>query len=130
MSDSDDQIRVRRPAIIRLKGLRVFSFDFFAVAVVPPIVHSLPWPLRHIENVIAENGHAFVEPDLDPVSAVPMKRHGDDANDDSERSERRTRLVRAHLRHRDFPAFVKFVEKPLHVGLPATGDRASGLNPV
>ena len=46
--------------------------------------------------------------------AVPIERHGDNADNHAERGENGTRLVRAHLCCGDLPTFGHFVEKSLH----------------
>ena len=46
-----------------VERLGVFGLDLFAVAIIPPVVHLFPRPLVDIENIVAEDGHAFVEAD-------------------------------------------------------------------
>src|SRR5206468_2622022 len=97
-----------------------FGLAFFAITIVPPVIDFSPRPLPDIEDVVAEDRHAFVEADLDSTDGGAHQRHGDDADNDTERGEGGTRQVRAHLRSGDFPAFAELVEKTSHPVVPGS----------
>jgi hypothetical protein len=43
--------------------------------------------LRDVEHIVAENGHAFVESNLDSTDRGSHQRHGDNPDDDAECGE-------------------------------------------
>src|SRR4029077_7105225 len=63
-----------------IQRVRVLGFDFLAIAIVPPVIDFSPRPLPNIENVIAEDRHAFVEADLDATNRGAHQGDGNDAN--------------------------------------------------
>ena len=83
----DHEIRIRRRSDDAVDRLGVLGLDLFTVAEVPPIIHLLPRPLRDVEHIVAENGHAFVESNLDSADRGSHQRHGDNPDDDAERGE-------------------------------------------
>src|SRR5262249_1733793 len=83
----DHEIRVRRRSDYAVDRVGVLGLDLFTVPVVPPIIHGLPWPLRDVEYIVAENGHAFVESHLNSGERGAHERHGDNPNNDAERGE-------------------------------------------
>src|SRR5437764_2298747 len=109
-----------------IECVRIFGLDFFAITIVPPVIDFSPRPLPDIEDVVAEDRHAFVEAGLDSTDGGAHQRHGDDADNDTERGEGGTRQVRAHLRSGDFPAFAELVEKTSHPVVPGS----TGCQPV
>ena len=84
----NDQLRVRCRFDHPVQSLGVFSFDFFSIAVVPPIIHWLPRPLRNVENVVAEHCHTFIETDGYPVHGSTHQCDGDNADNNSKCRER------------------------------------------
>src|SRR5437868_2413689 len=111
----------------------MLRFDFFSIAVIPPIVHWLPRPLRYIEHIIAEHGHALVETDRDAVYGCAHQCDSDNADYNSECCERRARQIGAHLCGCDFPTLAQFVEKTLHRDVAvviSVGKSSSGMNPA
>ena len=55
-----------------IQRLGVFGLDLLAVAIIPPIIHLFPRPLRDVKNVVAEHRHAFIEADLDAGDRGPI----------------------------------------------------------
>ena len=71
-----------------IEFLGVFGLDLFAIAIVPPIIDASPWPLRDVEDIVAEHRHAFIESDRDSANRCAHQGNRNDADDDAERGER------------------------------------------
>src|SRR5882724_170723 len=110
-----NEIRVWRRRDHAVQRFRVFGFDFATVAIVPPVVHAGPRILADVEDIVAKDGHAFVEARLDTSDRGAHQGHGHDADNHTQRGQHRAGLVRLHLRERDLPAFVQLVNQPFHV---------------
>ncbi len=110
----DHEVGVGRRGNRVVDLLRIFGADFFAVAVVPPVVHPRPGPLRNVEHVVAYHGHAFVKAGRDAINRGAHQGDGHDADDHTERSQHGARLVRRHLRGGDLPALSQLIKKALH----------------
>src|SRR4030095_6165147 len=94
--------------------LRILGVDFLAVAVVPPVVHPRPGPLRNVDYIVTDYGHALVKAGRDAVDRGAHQGDGHDANDHAERGQHGARLVRRHLRGGDLPALGQLIKKTLH----------------
>src|SRR4029453_12500417 len=75
-------------AIIRFKVSAYSVLIFFPITIVPPVVNWLPRPLRHVENIVAEHGHAFIETDGYAIHGGAHQCHSDNADNYSEGRER------------------------------------------
>ena len=83
----DNEIRTGRCSDDTVNRLGVLGLYLFAVAIIPPIIHTFPRPLRDVENIVAKNGHAFVEANLYSPDRSAHERDGDNTDNDAERRQ-------------------------------------------
>jgi hypothetical protein len=80
----------------------------------PPVLGAEPGPLVHVQHIVAQQGKAPVESDVDSSNRRAHERNGRDADDNSKGRQRGPHLVRPDLRHRNPDRLGEFVEKPAH----------------
>jgi len=111
----DVQKRVRRALDDSIERVRISRNNFRTILIIPPVFDRTPRPFLHVEDVFAQHRETAFKSDVDAVNRRAHERDGDDPDDDAERGQHRSHLVRADLRECDPERFRELVNEARHL---------------